>query len=365
MNESKAISLIMEVSQGCQMNCQGCYVDKQVGTLPSVDSQLAIDSFLYDLFVHDYFLDEVEVGPTDLVSSSNRREIFNNTYLKSLLSKAILNTFQVSLIHPAEKISGFIKDIDSVAGKNSKVNITTPLEIQHVFNDKYIGLINSNAQRIRSESESNVSEIVLSIIVDIERLLNVGSTYDYAHLFERVQELSFGTETLVDFVFHHGRRGFDDPRIVRSFLYSFKAINDCFEQSFIKSEGKNTINRLPSQLVIQKDRPVELVLRKDKLFVRPILNQGFVLEDSRFEFTQPWTFENYQLKLIDEFSRNLSYAMTITDCQSCEHVVLCAGRNMHDVMSLSKSNECIYLLKDYKPIQLQDASNYISEIEKS
>lgn len=364
MSHSNTMTLIFEGSQGCQMNCTGCQINKQASYFPSTEEQSELDAFLDSIVADGLELDEVELGPTDLLSTGNRKEFFS-PYLKTLIQRFKLTAFQLSLIHPADVVEEFVLDINKVANPESKINITTPIEAKHVFNDKYIKRIKDNTEIIRQGSISRVDEVVLSVIFDIDVLSNVGSKYNYDELFLRVRELCVGPDTLVDFVFHQGRRDLTDPVVGQNFLRSFKEVNRFFKEDIVRSGGVSTINRIPSQLIVQNDRPVEVVWRAGKLFMRPILNEGFVVEDSRFDISKPWDALAYRLKLAENVDRNLEYASKISDCQSCEHVMLCASHFMHDILQMTNSQKCIYLLKDYKPVQLQNNTNYISSVSKA
>jgi hypothetical protein len=357
------MTLIFEGSQGCQMNCTGCQINKEASYFPSEEQQVELDKFLDSIVDDGLELDEVELGPTDLLSTGNRSEFFS-PYLKTLIERFELTAFQLSLIHPAEAVQGFVTDINKVANPNSKINITTPIEARHVFNDKYIKRIKDNTDIIRQGSISRVDEVVLSVIFDIDVLSNIGSKYNYEELFLRVRELCVGPDTLVDFVFHQGRRDLTDPVVGKNFIRSFKEVNRFFTEDINRSGGISTVNRIPSQLILQNDRPIEVVWRAGKLFMRPILNEGFVVEDPRFDIVKPWNASTYRLKLAESVARNLEYSSQLDDCQSCEHVMHCASHFMHDVLEMVGSKKCIYLLKDYKPIQLKDTSNYTSSVSK-
>jgi hypothetical protein len=333
------------------MNCTGCRINKASSYFPSEREQYDIDAFLDSVVADGLELDEVELGPTDLLSASNRVEFFS-PYLKVLIERFKLAAFQVSLIHPRESVEGFVADINKVANSNSKINLTTPLEVKHVFNDKYIQRIKDNVEIIRQGSISRVDEVVLSVVFDIDILSNIGSKYNYEELFCRVRNLSIGPDTLVDFVFHHGRGDLTDPVVGKNFIKSFKEVNRFFTNDFERNADMPTVRKMPSQLVVPNDRPVEVVWRAGKLFIRPILNEGFVIEDSRFEISKPWDASTYRTKLIEDITRNLEYSEQIDDCQSCQHVMLCASRSMHDVLQMVGSKHCFYLLKDYKPIEL-------------
>lgn len=351
MSYSNSVSLILEGSQGCQMNCTGCRINKTSSYFPSKEEQRDIDSFLDSITSDGIELDEIELGPTDLLSASNRTEFFS-PYLKVLIERFKLAAFQVSLIHTREAVEDFLIDINKVANPNSKINLTTPLEVKHVFNDKYIQRIKDNTEIIRQNCISRVDEIVLSVVFDADIFTNIGAKYNYEELFRRVRDLSMGPDTLVDFVFHHGRGDLTDPVIGQNFIKSFKEVNRFFTSDFERDGDLPTIRKMPSQLVIPYDRPIEVVWRAGKLFIRPILNEGFVIEDPRFEMSKPWNASTYRTKLAEDITRNLEYSVQIDDCQSCEHVMLCASRSMHDVLQMVDSDHCFYLLKDYKPVQL-------------
>jgi hypothetical protein len=364
MSHSNTMTLIFEGSHGCQMNCTGCQINKTASYFPSRQQQLELDSFLDSIIQDGLELDEVELGPTDLLSTGNRSEFFS-PYLKTLIERFKLTAFQLSLIHPPEAVEDFVVDINKVANPHSKINITTPIEARHVFNDKYIKRIKDNTEIIKRGSISHVDEVVLSVIFDIDVLSNVGSKYNYEELFLRVRELCVGPDTLVDFVFHQGRRDLTDPVVGANFIKSFKEVNRFFTDDIKRSGGLSAINRIPSQLILQNDRPVEVVWRAGKLFMRPILNEGFVVEDPRFDIPKPWDAAAYRLKLVESVSRNLEYSAQLDDCQGCEHVMLCASHFMHDVLEMAGSKQCVYLLKDYKPVQLKNNTNYISSVPEA
>lgn len=364
MSQYTMMSLVFEGSQGCQMNCSGCHIDKGATSFPSQAEQDELEGFLDHIESAGIELGEIEIGPTDLYSASNRQEFFG-PYLRELVGRFGLTTMQLSLVHPPEGMRAFVREIEPVLSSASKINIASPIEIKHVYNDKYFQRLNENIEVIRQSTLPELHEVSLSIIFDQGMLTNVGSRFNYDELYRRVQQLDAADITRINFVFHHGRQGFDQAGVGERYVQSFRQVNAFFLQALERNGGVSPINKIPTHLVVEPHRLMEVVYRSGRLLMRPYLNGGLTLEDTRFEIPKPWNAAAFSSATMEAVARNYEQATAIEDCQSCASMDICAGRLVHDVMALSQTESCMLLLKDYKPVVLENFSNYEAKVERA
>lgn len=345
MSYTNSVALIFEVSQGCGMNCQGCNVEKNLSGLPKPEAMDRLLSLFREMKVWGIPFMEIELGPTDLIKARNRDQIFSDPKVQELTRMFKLTTLAASFIYPEEhEYERLAKQAYEVAPDNW-VGLAIPLEMSHVFNDKYIDRIQKNVDVFRNHLPNHLNETIFNVIFDERFLSNVGSKYSYDDLFSRVHDLRVTNNTKVDFVFHHGRSRIDSAWVASDLVESLKELNRKYLQD-LRKRSNIEARHVPFQLSCD-GRGGEVLYHEEQLYFRPVINERITILSDKMKFTGDWTLENYFHNLFTRYNSNIEKSLTYEDCNGCDHAAMCADRYIHDFMDVCNTKHCVTLLKSH------------------
>lgn len=344
MSYANSTALIFEVSQGCGMNCRGCNVDKNLQGLPPDDVFDNLIGMFRDLRDHDVPFMEIELGPTDLITAANREEIFTSSRVAEITRMFRLTTLTSSFIYTDHKEYERLADQTYALAPDNWVGLALPIELNHVFNDKYISRIKQNVDAFANRTKNYLNEVILNVIFDERYFTNIGAR-SYEELFSRLTDISLTNNTKVDFVFHHGRTKIDSKWVGASLLKAIQELNRYY-LSDVRRKQNPQARHVPFQLSCD-GRGGEILYHEQELYFRPVLNERITILSDRMKFSGPWTAENYFDNLYRRYDSNIHKALGYNSCGSCEHVGMCADRYIHDLMEVCGTKDCITLLKDH------------------
>lgn len=346
MSYSNSVALIFEVSSGCQMSCHGCNVDKNLSGLPNPETMNKLLTLFRDMKEWGLPFMEIELGPTDLIKARNRDEIFSHPDVRELTRMFRVTTLAASFIYPEEHEYVKLAQQAHAIAPDNWVGLAMPLEMTHVFNDKYLARIQKNVDVFRNHLPNKLNETIFNVIFDERFLSNVGSKYSYEDLFARVHDLRVTNNTKVDFVFHHGRSKIDSSWVAQDFLHSLRELNRHYLLDLRKRNTSAEVRHMPFQLSCD-GRGGEILYHEGELFFRPVVNERITILSEKMKFQGPWTLENYFSNLFARYNDNIHKAMTYDDCQNCEHAAMCADRYIHDLMDVCNTKQCVSLLRSH------------------
>jgi hypothetical protein len=343
----KAAALIFEVTHGCQYSCTGCTVNKQSSNLPDKVGFGVLTAFLDDLEVNNIELAELELGPTDLMSSLNRDEVLSHPVFRTMVNRFQLLTLIVGMILPREEdYIQLAKEVNSVTNKVD-IGIVVPMELSHVCNEKYLRTIEKNICILAEHLDAPLVEVILQVQFDARFLTQrqVG-TPSYDKLFDQIHSLHLPVRTKVNFTLPHGRSKLESELVSGNFLDSIQALNTFYLRDMKRRADKLERRHLPFQLLNPRHSG-EVLWHDGDLYIRPIINERFTVLSEDRKFAQPWTYDNFVTISLEMTNRSLEKGLQIDDCVNCEHLMTCANRGIHEVMDTTGANKCIMLLKDY------------------
>ncbi len=336
------MAMVLEVTQGCQMGCKGCHVNKNSHGLPSDDVLMNLLSMLYELKGEGVELAEVELGATDVLSAINRNDIFEHPLISQIVQCFQVTVLNAAFVDPDARQYVELARQVNLLSPNNAVGLVTPIEIGHVFNDKYVQRIRDNVALFRDHLHNDFTEVIFSIIVDHQSLSLTKNKYTYSDLFARARELRVADHTAIDFAFHQGRLNLDLPWIRQDLLDSIHALNQQYVHDL---NVRQNIERrhIPSQLLFEQEI-LELVFSQSELYIRPILNERLTVLHPKMRYDGPWK----GLSLLQEFqakiTRNLSLSEKMKHCKDCIHVNRCSNRYTQELMQLLDTQDCVSLL---------------------
>lgn len=347
MRNNKTLALVLEVSRGCARSCTGCKINKQSGSIPSEDTLVKLLKLTQDMKLAGVDFYEVELGPTDLTTAANTGDIFANEYLQSICRMFKVTTINGSFIDPNPRVyEDFAKKVNAFTPDNW-IGLAIPVEMRHVFNDKYISRIRDNVKAFEQVLPNIIKEVVVNIIFDEKYMEQAAKEHTYEELFARCNSLDVHENTMADFVFHHGRVGRGESIDTEAFKRAIAALNEQYLLE-VRRRGKDASKRfLPSQM-IPESHNTELILSEGELYVRPILNERTTVFHERFRHNGEWDYHSVTEAIANRFIDNFAIAASanMEDCNSCEFLSDCAEGSVQDLMEVLKTNKCILIKRE-------------------
>ncbi len=351
----KSVSLIFEMLNGCGMGCAGCRIQKDDDLGPSVDQILHLHGLFKDLKTLGVELKEIEIAPTDILSAGNTWSLLQNDHLLEFLNEFSLLSISASMVHADQsryqELATALKNLKV----SEKLRLIIPIEMNHVFNDKYLQRIKNNLEVVNTALPNGIYSTALNVIFDEAFVKNPLKKFSYDELFSRVNDLVIQPDfekfnTRVDFVFHHGRVPFTDDSqralyLNKSFLKSLVELNHHYHRDYQKRHGIKA-GEVPAFVKFDVEHE-ELVYHQGKLYVRPIINDRATVFDQKLLYAKPWSAQGLQEHLTSRFNDNLIKGVEFEDCSNCPHLPQCAARYTQDLMQIAGTQQCITFLKDY------------------
>lgn len=350
----RGITFLLELMQGCQMNCQGCMVDKFSTNIPSDKELDQLIGMFEGLRSDGVQLLEIELGPSDIFSAQNKEEIFTNPKLVHLINLFDSISVNASFIYPhKDKYDWLIESVSQFKGFARFAPII-PIEVEHALNEKYMARISENLRYLYTNYRHPVFRTALNVIFSDKYDVNsVGRKRNYPVLFQAINGLQkdplfMSFNTRVDFVFHHGRASMMDEGNKRAFKHSWLELYKQYALDHHYNKG-DTIDGIPRYLHYDTENS-ELIYHNGNLYVRPILNDRVNFIDQRFKFLGPWTSAGLQAEFTNRYINNTALAIERQDCSECSFISECAKRFTHDVMDVVDFDKCMTGLNHYEKL---------------
>lgn len=336
----KGIALVFEVSQGCKMACAGCQINKELSGVPPQAELDKLVNFITGFKEQGIPLAEFELGPTDMVKAANRNDIFGNPRVASIAGMFDVVTMNASFVYSDEEdYVNFARDVNYFHSQNNALQI--PVDLRHLYSDKYLALIERNLQAYQSNLDYPLVEIIFTVILDELWMGNLGTEINYESLYERTKSLrekGYG----FDFISHHGLKNIETDHVKRDFLKTIRKLNESFydlaqQNDDVKTRRFDTMKNFNESL--------EVVYHEGELFIRPAVAEKSNLFHERMRYKGEWTPVALMEHAHERFNLNLEQAATYHDCLSCDRMMDCSTRFIHDVMAVMETSSCLTGLK--------------------
>ncbi|MNI53226.1 hypothetical protein D3C73_1080490 [compost metagenome] len=148
----------------------------------------------------------------------------------------------------------------------------------------------------------------------------------------------FGARRLVEYVFPHVRKGFEDLMNRQAFLRAFSQFCDV-----IQACKDTPYNR---HLIKPRADSLEATYRQGKLYYTPTLIEKFPIFARDFELPKPWVSMN-----LEQFEEELYFDQLVRqshspECGGCLHLDRCARGDIHAVMHHLNHEQCLVSMKN-------------------
>jgi len=328
MIPNRGFNITLEILQGCKYSCVGCMVDKELDPGPFDEDGPALLSLVDEMKDSGYELNEFTVGPVDVIASSAGTAILDHPLIQSLADRYCGMVLPLALLQETglkelcEKLNSLLK------GKRLKV--ATPFPVRSIRNRKHIDLIKDRVQYI----VDHLPDVKFELLYLTVNMSDDPTEHLSDQLDKEIHALDFGVRKLVEYVFPHARKGFDDLVNRQAFLRAFTGFTEVIRENRSR------------YLIKPLDDSLELTYRNGYLYYTPTLIEKFPLFSDQYSIERPWTrhgVEGLEGNLyIDELTRRVEHVT----CGDCIHIDRCARGDIHLIMTHLNYDECLVGMKN-------------------
>lgn len=326
--KSRGFNITLEILQGCKYNCAGCMVDKNFDPGPFDLDGPGLLSLVDEMSGAGYDLTEFTVGPVDIISSRVGLDILDHPLISSLVSRYNGMVLPLALLSDAGLPELCQKLNVVLAGKQIKVAV--PFPISSIRNEKHIDIIRDRVRYIIDHMPKVKFELLyltVNMVGDLVTMLN-------DELDKEIHLIDFGVRRLVEYVFPHSRKGFDDIINRQAFLRSFSSFSE-----MVKGNRSR-------YLIKPLDDSLEVTYRAGKLYYTPTLIEKFPLFSNEYVISRPWELSGVEALEQDLYINELTHRVEHPVCGDCIHLDRCARGDIHLIMTHLNYNECLVNIKN-------------------
>lgn len=333
------------------MGCSGCRIDKESTSLPSPVLMQKLISLFDELKSRGIALNEIELGPSDILSARNMEAIFQRPDVIEFIDLFSLMTINASFIYP--NMTRYVDLAYQLTRyeTSKKCGIVIPVEMTQMFNDKYISRIKQNLSVFRDAFPHDLYSVTFNIIFDERFINNPLNKFSYEDLFFRTNSFVEDTElhesrVRIDYVFHHGREDITNPFIAQAFMDSMNELYRHYHADHKRRNGP-MIDGVPAFLNFDFEND-EIVYHNEELYVRPVVNDRLNIFHESLKYRGEWNADGIISHLAERFNDNLTMASEMKDCSDCSRIVECSKRYTQDLMKILNVQDCFTMLKQYE-----------------
>lgn len=328
-----AVNLTLEILQGCGYSCQDCAIDKSatsdyIAAGDDDDLLALVDGWK----AQGYRLHEFTIGPTDICASQTGLSVLDTKLVKGLaqrydsLTVSLAMLFDTQLIELAQKVEVLM------AGKALRVIIPTTLK--NAGNQKFMAAVKTRIGILKAFLHScELKMVYLSINV-----VNASAENFTPETNRIVNNVDLGVRKLVEYVFPHSRRGFDNLMVFEEFKRDFATY-----VKGIQDSNNSSLNRF---LIPTASDSKELTYRDGRLYYTPVLMEKFPIFAPEFEMPWPWKVDDLTTKAESDYHLNLMDKSEHPTCGDCCFLDECARGDMHTLMDFFQHEGCLINMKN-------------------
>lgn len=339
---NKKLDFTMEIANGCRHSCSGCTIDKDNNNFPTDEEFDRLEALIDDLETSDVEMLNFIIGPTDILTSSNKEQIFTDPRIRQIANRFLKVTLNCTFLDPNPEVYKWLAEQVENLIPNGLLKFTVPFEVRHIDNPTYIERIKNTVAYFESLLTTVKITRIYSIVNFEEAIAN-----DYIRGFTMTQDIvrrAFNIDlhptSHTDFLLPHGRESLRDPNNQERFLISIHHLNDLLIQAYDHSLEENEIFGIV-ELDVAEGEDWDLVYRNGELYLPPFIVEAFTSFEPEFIVQGPWTFNN----IFQQDQEGILEASLLAEsngiCGGCEFIGKCAERGMQQIMEITKSDRCI------------------------
>lgn len=320
--------ILLEVLSSCSFQCEGCFVNRSNSF---VESDLKVlQNLMSDLRLNGTFIDELVLGPVDILGASNRDLLFQNSVFLDLMETHKPILAMVSTFMSTDDVL-----LDFIDLLNSNIKHSTEIEFGIVLDPKLISM-NDRVYIDKIKSKINLLN-KLKHPVTYTAKLNIGdvANYNLEQLYERVRQ---EWDTIIDFVpsfFRNRNIKAMDRHLTKWNMYLESEVTDSNKNKIITTIADNSHSSYNYNTWI---------FSKGDLFFSPFIYDNVVSLSERFKITKVSEGYNYtdlisKLDLI--WKESSEYLGVTSECSECSRAFSCMAKGITYFMKSHELTSCI------------------------
>lgn len=304
-----AVKIQMDVLDNCAYNCDGCYVNRRNNS-PTGKELNGYADFVDKITSTGVLVDEILIGPTDFLTSSNLYDVLSNKdVLRIINDNSPILAFTTTLMGgDIDRFSDFL-----IGNINTDTEIEIGIATQEdlIWDINYIRKVKDNLDYI---SKRIPHDITYTMILNLDQY-----DLDYEKIHQHVVNTFDTTIDLVPSVARSGN--------VKKIKKNISAANDFFNNL----SGENEANNIMIDHTHSGMNFKVINFRKGDWFISPFLYENMTITKDFFK--------------IDSFSdthdRFQNQYATKSACKECDFLNSCASRGVILLMEFLGTQDCI------------------------
>lgn len=328
-----AFNLTLEVLEGCGYSCQDCAIDKTgLTTITSVESESNLILLVDDFLARGFRLHELTIGPTDIISSSSGIATLETTLVKELAKRYDSLTVSLALLFDRGLVE-FGKAVNRLmSGK--RFRLIVPCTLKNAGNDKFLALVRERIDIIKTQ----LTDVEFKLVYLTINVVNDSATEFSLETNRIAHDIDFGVPKLIEYVFPHGRKGFDNLLNVSEFKKDLGLYVDGLHRCVDTDMFRYIIPTVSDSL--------EVTLRNDQLYYTPVLMEKLPFFVDTLRYSKPWSTEAIIGIKETQYYDNLIRYSNHSTCGDCCFIDNCARGDVHLIMNQLDLTECPIKMKN-------------------
>lgn len=351
LTENQLLELTFDISSGCRHNCTGCHVIKEQARMPTSEEWKQLFTLVDDCQSKGIEIAEITLGPTDLLTATNREEIFNSPEVAKLCSKfKVINYNITCLLHDEEPYIWMAKQISKL-GKGKFNYLFIPVEPAHIYNKFYMNTLRYRIGLLMDNLEQDV------IIEQVVPVMNINKQVVFnkktgegmtRKLYDDFYDMNLWGPSYFDFGIHYGRNGMD-KQSANDFIDTIQITNDVRLPVYEELRIRTASN--PHEDFLTEINPNEgikwnLYWTEGKMYKKVHVGELVAICDEAFRIPlTTWTKEDLEQCLLKMYTEQLTFGEQIDDCAHCPFVVNCALAGRFKMMEIAETERCYFFKK--------------------
>lgn len=332
------MGIVLDVLEGCQFNCSGCRVNKQGHPLPPLRALKEIQTLVEDCIDNGVQLREVQIGPTDIVTSHNVEDIRQSAPLRFLAQHAYGVVFNCPFLDPNPQTYQWLATFLEDFVPNGYVKFIVPLEMNQRRNIRYIQRIKANITYLRSLLTTvNVYKVYANYRFDYDS--DTLAAIDPIQLADEMVDAyhtDIHEKTNVDFVTPHGRNGYHGKEGEQ-----FMAINAVINNALRHIHHRHMDGPIMNDINPHEGLDWTMTYSNDKLYFAVFLNEHRFSFLPEYEVPKPWSYEKVRSTRDQWVTDGLLTVENKPYCAVCPNMAVCAERGVHRLMDTLGTTQCL------------------------
>ncbi len=320
----------IDILNGCEFSCAGCYVNKGTNS-KNLDQELKIIAQVADEINASHFhLEEIALGPTDFFSAKNTQDVIRHPDFKRLFKNpetkfVMLSTLKASTDDMREKLRILEEEVGHL-----DIDLLIATDIDEFLGDpNYISNIKTKWEVLK---ESGLEfDPAFQINIHPSNLIK----YDSNNLSRLAQEIKAEFDTILEF----------NPSILR-IRHRDQKENLQFWMDTIKDNFKHDAQAFTYTMLNKAHSGINNLVvnfRAGSFYICPFIYENVFSYDSTYLI--PKKAEEYSLSDLttakEEYVvKQMEYAAKTTHCDGCEFLVSCSYKNVLTFMEANNIKDC-------------------------